>query len=145
MEGDLKQPVLGIDFGTKNIGVAVSDDLHLAAHGLKTIAARPFEGALKVLKDLVSEYNAGEMVIGLPLNMDGTSGPSADAARLFAARLEAELPVKIYLSDERLTSVMAERTLVGADVSRKKRKGLRDRLAAVLILQNFLDGRSSGS
>ena len=84
------------------------------------------------------------MVIGLPLNMDGSSGPSAEAARRFAERLEAELPVKVHLSDERLTSVMAERTLVGGDVSRRKRKGLRDRLAAVLILQNFLDERSSG-
>jgi putative Holliday junction resolvase len=136
--------VIGLDFGSKKIGVAVSDELRLTAHGLENVRARPAEEALEVLKQLVREYNAVEIVIGLPLNMDGTSGPGAEAARAFAARLTSELSVKVHLSDERLTTVMAEKTLLEANLSREKRKKLRDRIAAVLILQNFLDQGAHG-
>ena len=136
--------ILGLDFGSKKIGVAVSDELRLTAHGLENIRARPAEKALEVLKQVAREYNVGEIVIGLPLNMDGTSGPGAEAARIFAGQVEAELSVKVYLSDERLTTVMAEKTLLEANLSREKRKKLRDRIAAVLILQNFLDQGAHG-
>jgi putative Holliday junction resolvase len=137
--------ILGLDFGSKKIGVAVSDELRLTAHGLENIKARPAEKTLEVLKQVAREYNVAEIVIGLPLNMDGTSGPGAEAARAFAERVEAELSVKVYLSDERLTTVMAEKTLLEANLSREKRKKLRDRIAAVLILQNFLDPGAHGS
>ncbi len=133
--------VLGLDLGTKNIGVAVSDELRLTAHGLQSISARPPEKLFEVLKLLTREYNVSEMVVGLPVNMDGSMGRSAQSAQDFARRLEAALPVEVHLSDERLTTVMAEKTLLEANLSRKKRKGLRDRLAATLILQNFLDGK----
>ena len=136
--------ILGLDFGSKKIGVAVSDELRLTAHGLENVRARPAAKAIEVLKQLVKEYNAAEIVIGLPLNMDGTSGPGAEAARAFAARLTAELSVKVHLSDERLTTVMAEKALLEANLSREKRKKLRDRVAAVLILQNFLDQGAHG-
>ena len=137
--------IIGLDFGSKKIGVAVSDELRLTAHGLENVRARPAEQALEVLKQLAREYNVAEIVIGLPLNMDGTSGPAAEAARAFAVRLESELSVEVHLSDERLTTVMAEKTLLEANLSRAKRKGLRDRLAAVLILQNFLDQGGHGN
>jgi putative Holliday junction resolvase len=136
--------IIGLDFGSKKIGVAVSDELRLTAHGLENVRARPTEQALEVLKQLAREYNVAEIVIGLPLNMDGTSGPAAEAARAFAVRLVSELSVEVHLSDERLTTVMAEKTLLEANLSREKRKKLRDRLAAVLILQNFLDQGSHG-
>lgn len=136
--------IIGLDFGSKKIGVAVSDELRLTAHGLENVRARPAEQALEVLKQLAREYNVAEIVIGLPLNMDGTSGPAAEAARAFAVRLESELSVEVHLSDERLTTIMAEKTLLEANLSRAKRKGLRDRLAAVLILQNFLDQGGHG-
>ena len=136
--------IIGLDFGSKKIGVAVSDELRLTAHGLENVRARPAEQALEVLKQLAREYNVAEIVIGLPLNMDGTSGPAAEAARAFAVRLESELSVEVHLSDERLTTVMAEKTLLEANLSRAKRKELRDRLAAVLILQNFLDQGAHG-
>lgn len=131
--------VLGLDPGSRTIGVAVSDELHLAAHGLASIAAHPVAGAVDAVKSLVRQYTVGLIVVGLPINMDGTLGPSAEAARDFARRLEDVLPGRVCLSDERLTTVQAERTLLEADVSRSRRKGLRDRLAAVLILQNHLD------
>jgi putative Holliday junction resolvase len=80
--------VLGLDPGTKTIGVAVSDELRLAAHGLPNIAARPAAKAMEAIKGLVARYTIGSIVVGLPINMDGTLGPSAEAARDFARRLE---------------------------------------------------------
>lgn len=139
--------ILGLDPGTKNVGVAVSDELYLTAHGLPSIPARPAARALDAVKKLIKDYNIYEIVIGLPFNMDGTLGPSAEAAREFACRVEELLPGCVRMIDERLTTVQAERTLLEADLSRAKRRGLRDRIAAVLILQCHLDirrGRDDG-
>lgn len=133
--------ILGLDPGTKTIGVAVSDELHLAAHGLQSIPAQPADRAIAAVKTLITDYNINEIVVGLPVNMDGTMGPSAQRAEEFARGLEFLLPGAVRLVDERLTTVQAERALLEADMSRKKRRGLRDRLAAVLILQNYLDAR----
>ena len=133
--------ILGLDPGSRTIGVAVSDELHLAAHGLPSIAARPAAKAVEAVKSLVRQYTITLIVVGLPINMDGTLGPSAEAARDFARRLEEVLPCGVHLVDERLTTVQAERTLLEANVSRARRKGLRDQLAAVLILQSHLDQR----
>lgn len=133
--------ILGIDPGTKTIGVAVSDELFFAAHGLASIPARPAAKALAAVKTLITVYNVYEIVVGLPMNMDGTIGPSAEAAQAYARSLEALLPGGVRMIDERLTTVQAERTLLEADLSRAKRRGLRDQIAAVLILQSHLDSR----
>jgi putative Holliday junction resolvase len=135
--------ILGLDPGSKTIGVAVSDELGLAAHGLPGIAARPVAKAVEAVKSLVERYTVELIVVGLPINMDGSFGPSAEAAQEFARRLEKVLPGGVRLVDERLTTVQAERTLLEANVSRSRRKGLRDRLAAILILQSHLDQRRS--
>jgi len=135
--------ILGLDPGSVRIGVAVSDELGLAAHGLESIPAHPRAGVAEAVKALIRDYNVTEIVVGLPLNMDGSPGSSAEAARELAGRLEALLPGRVCLVDERLTSVQAERTLLEADVPRRRRRGLRDRLAAVLILQGHLDARRS--
>ena len=134
--------VLALDIGSKRIGVAVSDELGLAAHGLETVRARPLEAALEVLQQLVRDYKIEEIVIGLPVNMDGTSGSGVEAVREVSRRLEEALPVRVHFVDERMTSSQAERVLLEGNVSREKRKNVRDKLAAVLILQSFLDGRS---
>jgi len=131
--------ILGIDPGSKSIGVAVSDELRLAAHGLPNISARPEAKALEAVKSLIREYNVYEIVVGLPMNMDGTMGFSAEAAQRFARSLESLLPGGVRMIDERLTTMQAERTLLEADLSREKRRGLRDRVAAILILQSHLD------
>jgi putative Holliday junction resolvase len=131
--------ILGLDPGSRSIGVAVSDELHLAAHGLASIAAHPVAKALEAVKSLLRQYTIRLIVVGLPINMDGTLGPSAEAARGFARRLEEVLPGGVHMVDERLTTVQAERTLLQADLSRSRRRGLRDQLAAVLILQSYLD------
>ena len=132
---------LGLDPGTVRIGVAVSDELHLAAHGLESIPAHPVAGVVEAVKALIRDYNVTEIVVGLPVNMNGTLGPGAEAARALAARLEALLPGGVCLADERLTTVQAERILIEGNVSRRRRRELRDRLAAVLILQGHLDAR----
>jgi putative Holliday junction resolvase len=131
--------ILGIDPGSKTIGVAVSDELRLAAHGLTSIPAHPAAKALEAVKKLIADYTIHEIVVGLPMNMDGTMGSSAEAAQGFARSLEGLVPGGVRMIDERLTTVQAERTLLEADLSRAKRRGLRDRIAAILILQSHLD------
>jgi putative Holliday junction resolvase len=137
--------ILGIDPGSKTLGVAVSDELHLTAHALPDIPARPAARALEAVKKLITDYTIREIVVGLPMNMDGSIGPSAEAAQGFARSLEALLPGGVRMIDERLTTVQAERTLLGAELSRARRRGLRDRVAAVLILQSHLDSRAHAS
>ncbi len=144
MAGGTRGRILALDLGSKRIGVAVSDELQLTAQGLDTLAARPPERVFEVLQDLVRDYNVSEMVVGLPVHMDGSRGESARAVLAFADRLRERLEVAVHLVDERLTSVQAERALLEADVSRARRRQLRDRVSAVLILQGFLDGRSRG-
>jgi putative Holliday junction resolvase len=131
----------GLDLGTKTIGVAVSDELGLTAQGLKTIERRSLKKDLAELVRLVEEYSVDRFVLGLPLNMDGSEGPRAEATRKFGAALEAETKLPIIYQDERLTTVSAERALLEADVSRKKRKEVIDQVAASFILQAWLDAQ----
>jgi len=134
--------ILGIDPGSKTVGFAVSDELLFAANSLPSVPAHPVAKLLEAVKSLIRDYNVYEIVVGLPINMDGTMGSSAEAAQGFARALEPLLPGGVCLIDERLTTVQAERALIEADVSRAKRRGLRDRVAAALILQSHLDTRA---
>jgi putative Holliday junction resolvase len=130
---------LGIDFGTRRIGVAVSDELGLTAQPLSSLEPASEQEALSILQGLIDQYGVREVVVGLPKNMNGSLGPAAEAALAFARRLEESVPVKVTMWDERLTSRAAERVLIEADLSRAKRKGRVDQMAAALILQGFLD------
>ena len=130
---------LGVDLGTRRIGVAVSDELGLTAQPLPTLEAATEESALAAIRDLIDRYDAQEVVVGLPKNMNGTLGPAADRALAFARRLGEGGTPKVTMWDERLTSRAAERLLIEADVRRAKRKRAVDQMAAVLILQGFLD------
>lgn len=132
---------LGIDFGTRRIGVAVSDELGLTAQALPTLEPTTEEEALRAIRGFIDQYGVLEVVVGLPKNMNGTLGPAAEAALAFAKRLEEGGATKVTMWDERLTSRAAERLLIEADVSRAKRKRRVDQMAAVLILQGFLDRR----
>ena len=133
--------IMGLDFGSKTIGVAVSDALLWTAQGVKTI--RRSKAELDELRELIREYEVNEIVIGYPRNMNGTLGPRCEMTDEFAKvlRLEFELPVELW--DERLSTVAAQRTLLEADVSRAKRKLVIDKMAAVFILQGYLDRRQS--
>ncbi|HZI05157.1 MAG TPA: Holliday junction resolvase RuvX [Archangium sp.] len=132
---------LGLDYGTKTIGVAASDGLGLTAQTVTTIRRTNLKADLTALKELVREYKADRFVVGLPLNMDGSEGPRAEATRRFVEALTEVLGLPVELWDERLSTVAAQRTLLEADVSRAKRREVIDQMAAQFILQGWLDAR----
>ena len=135
--------MLGLDLGQKNVGVATSDALGLTSNPLTTITRRRGPAGDRALVAavvaLVRAEEAGAVVVGLPLNMDGSAGPSARAAQAFAKLLEAAAGVPVHLWDERMSTMAVERTLIEADLSRQRRREVIDRAAAAYILQGFLD------
>jgi|WetSurMetagenome_2_1015567.scaffolds.fasta_scaffold93253_2 putative holliday junction resolvase len=131
--------ILGLDVGTKTIGVAVSDPLGLTAQGVGTIRRTTLAADLAALTKLAAEYEAEEIMIGLPLNMNGSEGPSVEMARAFGAAVAEQLPLPITYRDERGSTVAATRILLEGDISRGKRKKVIDKLAAVYVLQGYLD------
>jgi putative Holliday junction resolvase len=134
--------ILGLDLGSKTIGVALSDDLALTAQAWTTIRRTTPEKDLSVLRKLILDHQVNEIVVGLPVNMDGSKGEAAQRAESFMERLRTLFPIKITPWDERLSTVAAERILLEGDLSRRKRRKVIDRLAAAIILQNYLDSRS---
>lgn len=134
--------ILGLDVGSKTIGVAVSDEMGYTAQGLTTIRRTTEEEDLAVVRGLVAEYGATEVVVGLPRRLDGSLGEAAQGVLAFVERLKEGLGAEVKTWDERLSTVAASKMLIAADVSRKKRKKVIDKLAAVLILQAYLDYRA---
>ena len=131
--------LIGLDLGTKTIGVAASDPDRKLATAVETIARKTFSADAKRLLALAAERNAVGFVLGLPLNMDGSEGPRAQSTRAFARNLGKLTELPIALWDERLSTVAVERDLIAADVSRKKRAAVIDQHAAAFILQGALD------
>ncbi len=133
---------MGIDYGKKKIGIAVSDPLGITVQPLKVIERTNKKNDLKVLEGLCSEYDVSEIVLGYPLNMNGTVGPSALEVEAFCAKLKKETGLNVQLWDERLTTAHAERLMLESDVSRKKRKKFKDVTAAAIILKSYQDSMS---
>jgi len=133
------QRILALDFGEKRIGVAVSDALNIIAQAVGTIERRGIKNDLKKIHELMREYDANRLIVGLPLNMNGTKGKSADFAIDFVNKIKKEIRIEVEMIDERLTTAQGERILLEADVSRKNRRKNLDKIAAQLILQNYLD------
>ena len=131
--------ILALDVGGRRIGIALSDPDRTIASGQPTIDARPPHQAYAAIKKLVQKYDVTQVVIGLPLTLRGEVGPQAELIQTFAAELTKQLDVPIVLHDERLTSVAADRSLEAMGVRRNKRREHVDQLAAVLILQGYLD------
>lgn len=131
--------LLGIDAGTKTLGLALSDVTRTIASPLETIARRKFKQDMERLFARVAEHNIAGLVLGFPRNLDGTEGPRCQATRALARNLNALSPLPVLLWDERLTTALAERMLIDADQSRKRRGEVIDKLAATLILQSALD------
>ena len=129
---------MGLDVGDKRIGVAVSDALGIAAHGLQTIERNNY---ISALKDIINEYEIDSIVIGIPKKLDGTIGIQGEKVQRFTEELKESITLPVYFWDERFSSVLAERTMLEANMRRKKRKTLRDKLSAVIILQNYLDSK----
>ncbi|MDJ1157184.1 Holliday junction resolvase RuvX [Chelatococcus sp. SYSU_G07232] len=131
--------LLGLDLGTKTIGLALSDVQRRIATPLETIRRTKFTADAEKLKALVEKHGVAGLVMGLPLNMDGSEGPRSQATRAFVRNLAAILPLPVVLWDERLTTAAVTRTLIEADASRARRADLVDKMAAAYILQGALD------
>lgn len=131
--------LIGIDVGTKTLGLALSDVSRMIASALETIRRSKFKDDAEHLLALSTEHGVGGFVVGLPLNLDGTQGPRAQASRAFARNIAALTKAPILLWDERLSTAEAERMLIQADTSRRRRAEVIDKLAATIILQGALD------
>lgn len=130
---------MGLDMGTRTIGVAISDELGITAQGLKTLRRKSMEEDLKEIAAIVGQFEIGKIVVGLPKNMDGTLGKQAEMVLKWMKVLSDKIQVPVVTWDERLSTVGASKVLLEADLSRAKRKKVIDKLAAVLILQGYLD------
>jgi putative Holliday junction resolvase len=131
--------ILGLDVGTKRIGIAISDELGWTAHGIKTLHRGNGESDLGKIHDIAREYRVEKIVVGLPTNMNGSLGPQAEMVLGFVQELREILDLPIITWDERLSTVEATKMLIRADLSRKKRKRKVDMTAAIIILQSYLD------
>jgi putative Holliday junction resolvase len=131
--------LLGLDLGSKTIGIALSDIGRMIASGLVTIERTKFKADAAELLGIVAKHKVAGLVIGLPLNLDGSSGPRVQSTRSFVKNLAGLSPIPVLLWDERLSTVAAERMLIDADASRKRRAQVIDKVAATIILQGALD------
>lgn len=137
---------LGIDLGDARIGLAISDELGMLAHPLETIVVKATPDPVARVREIVERKQAGTVVLGLPRNMDGTSGPAAEKAKAFAEKLRGALPagVTVKLWDERLTSVAAQKALHASGRNVKQSRAVIDQVAAQILLQSWLDGQQLG-
>ncbi len=129
----------GLDYGTKTIGVSISDTMQTISSGLETIKRTKFKNDAARLLEIIDEHEVKALVIGLPLNMDGSEGPRVQSTKAFARNLAGVTPLPLIFWDERMSTQAAERTLLEADSSRKRRKEVIDKMAATYILQGALD------
>jgi putative Holliday junction resolvase len=131
--------VLGLDIGQKRIGIAISDELRCIAQGVKVLNRKGIDDDLEAIKEIIVAAEVSEIVVGLPKNMDGSLGDSAQKVLSFVSKMKESLSVPIILWDERWTTSEATQVLLQADLSRRKRRKVVDKVAAVLILQGYLD------
>lgn len=137
--------ILALDHGTKRVGVAVSDEMYIFAQPLEYIAPEPFAGFLARLKQIITEKEIGQILVGMPRNMDGSYGPAALKVQAFVAALKDAVTIPIKLWDERLTSTQAQRFLIQGGVRRDQRKEKVDKTAAAILLQSYLDSGAAGA
>jgi putative Holliday junction resolvase len=131
--------IMGLDIGTRTIGVAISDELGMTAQGLKTLRRKSMEEDFKEIAAIIRQFEIEKIIVGLPLNMDGTLGRQAEKVLKWMEVLKDKIEIPVATWDERLSTVGASRVLLEADLSRRKRKKVIDKVAAVLILQGYLD------
>lgn len=135
--------ILALDPGTKRIGVALSDELGWTAQPLETFERKSLNVDVAHINELVRRHDVREIVVGMPIQLNGRMGPAAQSVQQFLEALQAAVGVPVVAWDERLTTKAAEQMLIEADVSRKKRKGAVDRVAAALLLKSYLEHLSS--
>lgn len=137
--------ILGIDYGDRKIGIAVSDPFGWTAQGIKTIKYTDIEAAIQEINEIIKQYSVEKILVGFPKNMNGTTGVRGEKTFEFIDKLKETFTKEIITWDERLTTVAAKNVLIGADMSRKKRKEVEDTIAATFILQGYLDFLSNVS
>ena len=142
-QSNVPSRVLGLDVGSKRIGVAISDPLGITAQGLDTILRKNKRLDFDELAKVIQQYAVSEIVIGYPLRLSGAEGTQSEKMQLFADDMRRQFGVPVHLWDERLTSSQANRILREADLSIKKRAGAVDRMAAMLILQSWMEARNA--
>jgi putative holliday junction resolvase len=137
--------IMGLDVGSKTVGIAISDALGWTAQGVETVRIdeEKEEYGIHRIAELVAQYEVSSFVVGYPKNMNNTVGPRGEASERYADLLRETFSLPVTLWDERLTTMAAERMLIEADVSRKKRKLVIDKMAAVMILQGYLDSKNN--
>ena len=133
--------ILALDVGDKRIGVAISDELEISAHALTTITRNDLKKEIREIQEIISEYNVEEIIVGMPVMMNGSVGIQAEKVGRFVDELKKEVRIPIKLFDERLSTSLIEKTLIDADMSREKRKKVIDKLSAVIILQDYMSSR----
>ena len=133
--------ILALDVGDKRIGVAISDELEISAHALTTITRTDQKKEIREIQEIITEYNVEEMIVGMPVMMNGSMGIQAEKVGKFVDELKKEVRIPIKLFDERLSTSLIEKTLIDADMSREKRKKVIDKLSAVIILQDYMSSR----
>ncbi|PKM50806.1 MAG: Holliday junction resolvase RuvX [Firmicutes bacterium HGW-Firmicutes-7] len=134
--------ILGLDYGSKTLGVAISDPFGWTAQGLETITRKDENDLVRTiirLREIIEEYSINKIVLGLPKNMNNTEGERVEKTLVFKRRLEREFGIDVLTWDERLSTIGAQRLLIEADVHKKKQKKVIDKMAAVFILQGYLD------
>ncbi|MFS0644184.1 Holliday junction resolvase RuvX [Siminovitchia sp. 179-K 8D1 HS] len=135
--------MMGLDVGSRTVGVAISDEMGWTAQGVETISINEEKKmfGFKRIGEIIREYGVEKIIVGLPKNMNNTIGPRGEASMAYADLLAKKFQLPVLLWDERLSTIAAERVLLEADVSRKKRKKVIDKMAAAMILQSFLDSQ----
>jgi putative holliday junction resolvase len=138
--------ILGLDLGTRTLGIAISDPMEILASPVETFRFKDgdYESAIVYLEKYIKQYNLTKIIIGLPLHMTGEVGESAKLIINFKELLEKRYKIEVVTIDERWSTKSAQRTLIEADISRAKRKNLIDKMAAVVILQSYLDRQKKG-
>lgn len=133
--------ILGLDLGSKTLGIAISDSLKLIARGIETFSFKEnhYHLAIDRIKTIIQNEKIEKIILGYPKNMDGSIGERGKVCEQFAQKLEKELKIKVILWDERLSTLEAEKILIDANISRQKRKKVIDKMAAVVILQSYLN------
>ncbi len=137
--------ILALDHGSKRVGVAVSDEMQIIAQPLEYIPPEPFAVFLARLNEIIAEKEVGQILVGLPRNMDGSYGPAAQKVQAFVATLKDAVTISIKLWDERLTSTQAQRFLIQGGMRRDQRKTKVDQTAAAILLQSYLDSGAAGA
>ena len=135
--------ILALDYGTRRIGIAISDELKIIAQPLEFVPAQPFPDVVARLEQLIQEKEIELILVGMPRNMDGSYGPAAARVQEFVTELKKKLPLRIKKWDERLTTSQANRVLLQANMRRQKRKQVVDKMAAAILLQGYLDATNS--